>query len=169
MCGLSLCTEVFYIAQLNNLEKFTFLAMKMQIYPESYEVISLPLWIVKIDWCSIVMTSLFFFTQRIFVRAVRNILSCSKQYEDAGISSYVYQKIPCSDFHIELHSQAHSTELCMTFLMVEQKEKQKEMRQSACCLHWLLGTSVHACKSQDTLYWNSGAVLYKSKLYGSHT
>lgn len=43
MCGLSLCTEVFYVAQLNNLEKFTFLTVKMQIYPESCEVISLPL------------------------------------------------------------------------------------------------------------------------------
>lgn len=23
------------------------------------------------------------------------------------------------------------------------------MQQSTCCLYWLLGTSVHACKSQD--------------------
>lgn len=68
------------------------------------------------------LTSLLFLTHRIFIKAVRNILSCFKQYKDAWISSYVYQKIPRSDFHIELHSQAHSTELCMTFLMVEQKE-----------------------------------------------
>lgn len=68
------------------------------------------------------MTSLFFLTHGILIKAVRNTLSCFKQYKYAWITSYVYQKIPRSDFHVELHSQAHSTELCMTFLMVEQKE-----------------------------------------------
>lgn len=122
MSGFSLCTEVFYVAQLNNIEKFTFFALTMQIYPESCELINLPLWIAKMDWCSVVMTSLFFLTHIIFIKDVRDILSCFKHYRDAWISSYVYQKIPRSDFHTELHSQAHSTELCMTFLMVEQME-----------------------------------------------
>lgn len=81
-----------------------------------------PTFVNSQDLCSIVMTSLFFLTHRIFIKTVRNILSCFKQYKDAWISSYVYLKIPCSNFHIELHSQAHSTELCMIFLMVEQKQ-----------------------------------------------